>query len=167
MQFAAGTGHGSQCPKGAVYGHVKVWTPLLSEPLKGSVYLRSSSHNLPDAVLALHGPPSAAIDLEVAVRIDSAHGGLRATVEGAPDAPVSRAIVQMQGGQKGLFVNSRNLCHKQKRNRARANAGAQNGRRDVTKPVLRAVACAKHRKKVHRRHHKKKNGATKHKGKKH
>ena len=162
VQFAAGAGHGSQCPKGAVYGHVKVWTPLLSEPLTGPVYLRSSSHNLPDAVLALHGPPSAAIDLEVAVRIDSAHGGLRATVEGAPDAPVSRVIVNMQGGKKGLFVNSTNLCAA--KHRARVNAGGQNGRRDVTKPVMRAQ-CKKAHRKRHRGH--KKKGGAKHRGNKH
>ena len=61
----------------------------------------------------------------------------------------------MQGGQKGLFVNSRHLCRKQKRNRARVNAGGQNGRREVTKPVMRAVGCKKHRVKRHGRHHKK------------
>ena len=60
----------------------------------------------------------------------------------------------MQGGQKGLFVNSRNLCVRPGRNRARVNAGGQNGRRDVTKPVMRAVACRKHRAKRHGRHHK-------------
>ena len=102
MQFAAGAGFGSQCPKGSVYGHIKVWTPLLDEPLQGPVYLRSSNHNLPDAVFALHG----LVDIELATRIDSTHGRLRAIVSGSPDAPVSRAIVDMQGGQKGLFVNS-------------------------------------------------------------
>ena len=40
VQFAAGAGFGSECPKGSVYGHIKVWTPLLSEPLSGPVYLR-------------------------------------------------------------------------------------------------------------------------------
>jgi len=148
VQFAAGAGFGSQCPKGSVYGHVKVWTPLLDDPLKGPVYLRSSNHNLPDAVFALHG----LVDIELATRIDSTHGRLRAIVNGAPDAPVSRAVVNMQGGQKGLFVNSRYLCRNQKRNRARVNAGGQNGRRDVTKPVMRAVACRKHRVKRHKRH---------------
>jgi len=148
VQFAAGGGFGERCPKGSVYGHIKVWTPLLDEPLKGPVYLRSSNHNLPDAVFALHG----IVDIELATRIDSVHGRLRAIVSGAPDAPVSRAIVNMQGGQKGLFVNSRYLCRKQKRNRARVNAGAQNGRRDVTRPVMRAVACGKHRRKAHKRH---------------
>jgi len=95
VQFAAGPGFGSECPKGSIYGHVKVFTPLLDEPLTGPVYLRSSNHNLPDAVLALHG----LVDIEVATRIDSVHGRLRATVANAPDAPVSRAIVNMQGGR--------------------------------------------------------------------
>ena len=146
VQFAAGAGFGSQCPKGSVYGHVKVFTPLLDEPLTGPVYLRSSNHNLPDAVLALHG----LVDIEVATRIDSVHGRLRAIVSDVPDAPVSRAVVNMQGGQKGLFVNSRNLCVKAKRNRARVNAKGQNGRGSLRKPLMRAQ-CG--RRKAHKRHH--------------
>ena len=163
VQFAAGQGFGSQCPKGSVYGQIKVWTPLLSEPLKGPVYLRSSNHNLPDAVFALRSPIG--IQIELATRIDSTHGRLRAIVAGAPDAPVSRAIVNMQGGQKGLFVNSTNLCVG--KHRARVNAGGQNGRRELTKSVLRAVSCKKAHRKRHRGHHKKKNGTAKHKGNKH
>ena len=147
MQFAAGAGFGSECPKGSVYGHIKVWTPLLDEPLQGPVYLSSSNHNLPDAVFALHG----LVDIELATRIDSTHGRLRAIVADSPDAPVSRAIVDMQGGQKGLFVNSTNLCAG--KHRARVNAGAQNGRRSLTKPVMRALACRKHRVKRHKGHH--------------
>ena len=137
VQFAAGPGFGARCPKGSIYGHVKAWTPLLDEPLSGPVYLRSSNHNLPDAVLALHG----LVDIEVATRIDSVHGRLRAIVADVPDAPVSRAVVRMQGGQKGLFVNSRDLCHKAKRNRARVDAKGQNNRRRLFKPLLRALGC--------------------------
>ena len=148
VQFAAGGGFGEKCPKGSVYGHIKVWTPLLSEPLQGPVYLRSSNHNLPDAVFALHG----LVDIELATRIDSVHGRLRAIVQNSPDAPVSRAIVQMQGGQKGLFVNSRSLCFRPKRNRARVDAGGQNGRRELTRPVMRATRCARARHRAHRRH---------------
>jgi len=137
VQFAAGPGFGAECPQGSIYGHIKVSTPLLDEPLSGPVYLRSSNHNLPDAVFALHG----LVDIEVAVRIDSAHGRLRANVGNVPDAPVSEAIVDMQGGQKGLFVNSRNLCFKPKRNRARVNATGQNGKRELDKPAMRAPGC--------------------------
>ena len=144
VQFAAGPGFGAQCPKGSVYGHVSAWSPLLDQPLEGPVYLRSSSHNLPDAVFALHG----LVDVEVSVRIDSVHGRLRARVQNAPDALISRAVVRMQGGQKGLFVNSTDICAA--KHRARANAVAQNGRRAVLHPLLRPSACAKHRR--HRGH---------------
>ena len=150
VQFAAGNGFGEKCPKGSVYGHVKAWSPLLEEPLTGPVYLRSSNHNLPDAVLALHG----LVDIEVATRIDSVHGRLRATVANVPDAPVSHAIVRMAGGQKGLFVNSRNLCVKAKQNRARADAKGQNGRGSLTKPVMRAVKCGKAKRRRHGSHRK-------------
>ncbi len=141
VQFAAGAGNGSACPPASVYGQVTAYSPLLAEPLSGPVYLRSSSHNLPDAVFALHG----LVDIDVVVRIDSSHGGLRATVEGAPDAPVSKAIVEMQGGKKGLFVNSTDLCagtHK-----AKGNLIAQNGKAYDTRPVLRANC-----KRAHKRH---------------
>ena len=155
VQFAAGAGFGSKCPKGSIYGHIKVWTPLLSEPLAGPIYLRSSNHNLPDAVFALHG----LVDIEVAVRIDSKHGRLRATVANSPDAPVSRAVVRMQGGQKGLFVNSRNLCSTAKRNRARVGAKGQNGRQALLRPLMRAVKCGKAKRKRHGRHSRRKQRA--------
>ncbi len=144
VQFAAGAGHGAECPKGSVYGHAKVSTPLLSEPLTGPIYLRSSSHNLPDVVLALQGPPSLPIHIEVDTRIDSVHGGLRAIAAGLPDAPVSRAVVDMQGGQKGLFVNSTNLCLRE--NRAHVDLLGQNGRSSLAKPPLQVRCGGKGRK---------------------
>ena len=148
VQFAAGAGFGSRCPKGSVYGHVKAWSPLLDQPLQGPVFLRSSNHNLPDAVFALHG----LVDIEVSVRIDSVHGRLRAIVQNSPDAPVSRALVRMGGGQKGLFVNSKSLCYKPKRNRARADIAGQNNRRELRRPLLRAQGCAKAERKRHKGH---------------
>ena len=148
VQFAAGPGNGARCPKGSVYGHAKAWSPLLDEPLKGPVFLRSSNHNLPDLVVALHG----LVNIDLVARIDSVHGGIRSTFTNIPDAPVSRFVLAMQGGKKGLIVNSRNLCFKPKRNRARANLGAQNGRRRLLKPLLRAQRCAKAKRKRHRRH---------------
>ncbi len=141
VQFAAGAGNGASCPQAAVYGHARVFTPILSEPLEGPVFLRSSSHNLPDVVLALKGPPGLAVQIEVPARIDSRHGGLRARVQGAPDVPVSKAVVEMQGGAKGLFVNSTDLCAA--KHRATVLLDAQNGKRLSSHPVLRA-SCPKH-----------------------
>lgn len=132
VQFAAGAGHGAGCPKGSIYGRVRAFTPLLDEALEGPVYLRSSSHNLPDAVFVLHG----IVDAEVAVTIDSVHGHLRATIPNAPDVPVSKAIVDMQGGEKGLFVNSVDICRG--KHRARAQLKAQSGRAETLAPIFRA-----------------------------
>jgi hypothetical protein len=104
-QFAA-----HQCPAGSIYGSAEATTPLLDQPLTGPVYLRSSANKLPDLVIALKGPPSQPIEVDLDGRIDSIHGGIRTTFEAAPDAPVSKFVLTMKGGNKGLLVNSRNLC---------------------------------------------------------
>lgn len=142
VQFAAGAGNGAACPKGSIYGRARVFTPVLSEPLEGPVFLRSSDHNLPDAVLALEGPPGLAVQVEVPVRIDSLHGGLRASGEQLPDVPVSKAVVNMLGGQKGLFVNSTNLCLG--KHRANARLEAQNSKRRRIRPVMH-IRCPRRR----------------------
>jgi hypothetical protein len=151
VQFAAGGGNGEGCPAGSVYGHAKAITQLFDEALEGPVYLRSSSHNLPDLVAALEGPPSLPIKFSLDGRIDSVKGGIRSTFAAVPDAPVSEFTLKMQGGKKGLIVNSRNLCFKPKRNRARSNIRGQNGRFSNSKPVVQATKCAKAKKKKHKR----------------
>jgi hypothetical protein len=127
VQFAA-----DACPKGSVYGHIKATTPLLDEPLQGDVYLRSSNHKLPDLVFDLHG----LVDIEVATRIDSIKGGVRASVDQIPDAPISKVVLKMEGAKKGLIVNSRNLCAST--NRANAQFTGQNGKEARLRPVMRA-----------------------------
>ncbi|MET0305235.1 MAG: hypothetical protein ABW196_03280 [Solirubrobacterales bacterium] len=135
VQFAA-----NACPKGAQYGFIKAFTPLLDEPLAGPVYLRSSNHKLPDLVFDLHG----LVDVEVATRIDSFKGGIRAKVESAPDAPLSKVVLQMQGAKKGLIVNSRNLCGA--KSKANVEFSAHNGKQLTAKPVMRADGCGGKRK---------------------
>jgi hypothetical protein len=126
VQFAA-----KSCPAASQYGYIKAFTPLLEEPLQGPVYLRSSTHKLPDLVFDLHG----LVDIEVSVRIDSQNGGIRATVEDTPDAPLSKVVLQMQGAKKGLIINSRNLCgHVSKAN---VEFTGQNGKQLSANPVMR------------------------------
>ncbi len=147
VQYAAKGGSGGGCPKAAQYGYAKAWTPLLDEPVQGPVYLRSSNHKLPDLVAALHG----IVDVDIVGRIDSFKGGIRSSFETVPDAPVSRFLLRMQGGKKGLVVNSRNLCFKPKRNRAIARFTGQNGAPRNFKPPVRAQ-CHKRKAKKHKRH---------------
>lgn len=106
VQFNAGAGNGAQCPPGSVYGHARAWTPLFSDPLEGPVFLRSSDHPLPDLVLALHG----LVDVDAVGRIDSVRGGIRNTFDFIPDAPISKVVVDFQGGRKGLLENSTDIC---------------------------------------------------------
>ena len=139
VQFNAGEGNGAQCPAASVYGKAKAISPLLDEPLAGPVFLRSSDHELPDLVAALH---SAKVDIDLLGRIDSPKGGgIRSTFEGVPDAPVSKFVLEMQGGRKGLIVNSTDICRA--KHRAKAAFGGQNGKRHDFKPVVKAKCGGK------------------------
>ncbi|HEX5762982.1 MAG TPA: hypothetical protein VFY04_07660 [Solirubrobacterales bacterium] len=134
VEFAA-----DNCPKGSIYGRVRAFTPLLDEPLEGPAYLRSSDNELPDLVYDLNG----LVDIESSARIDSIGGGIRATFKGIPDAPLTKVVVNMQGGKKGLIVNSRNLCSS--RSRANVRLDGHNGKERSFRPVVRA-GCGKGRK---------------------
>ena len=129
--FKQGTHPGEKCPAGSIYGYAKAITPVLSEPLEGPVFLRSSEHQLPDVVASLH---NGEIDVTLDGKVDSVKGRLRNTFEATPDAPVSSVVISLQGGKKGLFENSTNLCdgtHK-----AEANFTGQNGKELGLKPEL-------------------------------
>jgi hypothetical protein len=131
VQFAA-----QACPSGSIYGHVRATTPLLDEVVEGPVYLRSSSHPLPDLVFALRG----IVEVDVVARLDSTHARIRATLESVPDVPVSKFVLDMQGGKKGLIVNSRDLCAAPAR--AVANLTAQSGLAYNQRPLVN-VSCGK------------------------
>jgi hypothetical protein len=130
VQFAA-----DACPKGSIYGRVSAHTPLLEAPLAGPAYLRSSNNELPDLVFDLHG----LVNIEVSARIDSVKGGIRATFPHTPDAPLTKVVVSMQGGKKGLIVNSRNLCSGKAR--ARGRLLGQNTKQRSVRPVVRPLGC--------------------------
>jgi hypothetical protein len=125
----------AKCPKGSVYGRAKAWTPLLAKPLEGPVYLRSSSHPLPDMVVALGGE----LDVNLVGRIDSHNGGIRSTFEAVPDAPVTKFVLKMRAGKKSLLVNSTDICRG--KHRAAVAMRGQNGRARVSRPELSASAC--------------------------
>jgi len=138
VQFKAGTVPGEKCPPGSIYGYAKAVTPILSDPLEGPVFLRSSEHQLPDVVASLH---NGEIDVVVDGHVDSVKGRLRNTFEAVPDAPVTSL-----GGKKGLFENSTNLCaatHK-----AIAAFTGQNGKEHDFNPEL-VAKCPKGRKGSH------------------
>jgi len=125
VQFSVGT-----CPAGSIYGRARAITPLLDQPLEGPVYLRSSSHKLPDLVVALHG----LFDVNLVGRIDSFKGGIRTTFPEVPDAPVTKFVLKMKGGKKSLLVNSTDICTRT--HRATVKMTGQNGKIHDPHPPL-------------------------------
>ncbi len=135
VQFAA-----NACPAKSVYGQARAFSPLLDQPLEGPVYLRSSSHELPDLVADLNGQ----IQVVLAGRVDAVHERLRTTFEAVPDAPVSKFVLQMQGGKKGLLQNKTDICRSPQR--ATVTFTAHNAKSQETNPALK-VRCGGHHKK--------------------
>jgi hypothetical protein len=140
VQYAA-----DQCPARSVYGYAKAVTPLLDTPVEGPVYLRSSEHKLPDLVAALR---NGQIQVDLVGRVDSLKGRIRNTFETAPDAPVDSFVLTMQGGGKGLIINSTNLC--KGTHKAVAEFRGHNGRVKEFRPKVGA-RCGKGSKRPKRR----------------
>jgi hypothetical protein len=152
VQFDAGQGNGQGCPAASIYGRARAVTPILDEPLEGSVFLRSNGgeRQLPDLVAALH---SGKIDIDVVGYIDSVRernnrgevvSRIRTRFEHVPDAPVSKFVLEMKGGKKGLLVNSTDLCRG--RHRAELTLSAHNGRNVDTQPEVKA-SCGRRKSK--------------------
>ena len=143
VQFAEGATPGEKCPPGSVIGSAQADTPLLGEPLKGPVYLRSAPENkngLPDLVAALNGQ----IDLTLDGKISTVRRkSIRTTFATVPDAPVSHFTLSLDGGHRGLLENSTDLCSR--RLHATAAIAAQNGRTTSQNPVLRTPCGPKAR----------------------
>ncbi len=136
----------NSCPPASKLGSATVTTPLLSNPLSGSIYLRASKvHQLPDLAVDLEGQ----IDFETAARIDSVGGGLRATFETVPDVPVSAIKVDLVGGSKGLLQNSESLCGTSKS--AKTRMVGQNGKSFNASTKLQVSCGSKKRAKRHQR----------------
>ncbi len=126
----------NECPKNSIYGNAEATSPLLDQPLKGPVYLTSSDHELPDLLVNLRGQ----IPIQLRGVISSAHGRLKTVFNNTPDVAVSKFILNMKGGSKGLLVNSRNLCGRP--TNGFLNLLAQNSRRVRTNNLrLNIPAC--------------------------
>ncbi len=140
VQFAA-----DQCPAGSVLGYAKAESPLLETPLEGTVYLRANGgeRKLPDVVAVLKGQ----IEIDLVGFVESVHGRLRTTFDAVPDAPVSRFTLHLDGGDKGLLVNSINLCASTQHVSVRTTG--QNGKTADENPIL-ATSCAKKKSKVYK-----------------
>lgn len=126
----------NNCPKASIYGNAKATSPLLDGKLKGPVYLTSSDNELPDLLADLKGQ----VNIRLRGVISSANGRLKTVFRKTPDVAVDKFVLTMKGGDKGLLVNSRNLCSRQ--TTGFLNLKAQNSRQLKRKNLrLNIPAC--------------------------
>jgi hypothetical protein len=131
----------NSCPKGSVYGHAKATSPLLSGPLKGPVYLTSSSNKLPDLLANLNGQ----VNVRLRGVISSKHGKLKTVFRKVPDVAVKKFTLEMNGGKKGLLINTSSLC--KSKQFAKLNLKAQNGKQLKNNKLRIKTPCGKGKKK--------------------
>ena len=134
------------CPPDATIGHAKVTSPLLDQPLEGSLYLRSSSQGLPDIAIDLGGQ----FEIEAVARVDTVNERYRVTFRNIPDVPLGTVSVHFDGGHRGLLQNSKSLCGKPRYASARFTA-QDDARHDASVKLLNACAKKKSSRKAHRR----------------
>jgi hypothetical protein len=132
----------AQCPARSVYGFARAQGPLLDDELAGPVYLVSSDHELPDLLADLHGQ----VNVRLRGVISATKARIKTVFSNVPDVPVSKFVLNMKGGKKGLLENSRDLCARP--HFSFLNFKAQNGKhRKVKRLPLLAPACHKSAKK--------------------
>ena len=106
-----------RCPGGSRLGSLRLDTPLLDAPLTGPVYLRVPSGRLPDLSAEVR---SGGLRFFLRGRATDRGGRLGISLDSLPDVPLSRAVLNLPGGRRGIVVNSESLCA--------AGSGAANAR---------------------------------------
>ena len=121
-----------RCPRSSRVGQARVWSPLLAEPLRGPIYLRAPSARLPDLLVDLRG---AGLHFMLQGQVAGRAGRLRIRFPSIPDVPLSKAVLTLAGGRRGVVVNSEALCAHQRR--AAVGLSAHNGSQALLRPLLR------------------------------
>src|SRR5262249_54562922 len=104
------------------------------------------------------------VEVELDSRTDSSHGRIRNTFDVVPDVPVTKFVLTLRGGKRGLLVNSQNQCPRRLRqggqgaraSKAKARRQArgkrrivrrkgQNGKKRNMRPRLLLSCGKKHR----------------------
>jgi hypothetical protein len=96
------------CPNSSKIGEVTVETPLLDEPLTGSVYLATPHENPFHSLIAVYmvaKGPGVIVKLPGKVQADPVTGQLKATFDDNPQLPFSKLSVKFKDGPRAPLVN--------------------------------------------------------------
>jgi len=132
----------NNCPKAAIYGKASATSPLIEGVLRGPVYLVSSSHQLPDLVADLRGQ----VNIQLHGVISSVKGRMKTVFNNTPDAPVTKFKLQMNGGKKGLVINSLDICKNKGSRKAKLVMKGYNGKKLKKNKLPLTAPCGKKKK---------------------
>jgi hypothetical protein len=97
-QFAKGVHQANTCPAGSAIGGVRIETPLLADPLLGSVYLGEPQPDDPYRLFVEASRPGLTIRLAGSVHPDPQSGRLTAVFRDTPEVPFEHFILSFDGG---------------------------------------------------------------------
>lgn len=130
------------CPPGSRVGVARALSPLIDEPMHGSVYIvQPRGDGEPDTWIALTG---GGMTLSVKGESVSSHGQAMTRLSGLPDMPLSSFTLRLGGPGEGLLSFDASPCHHglPRRLGTEIHARAQNGaRRDVTLNIPTGSRC--------------------------
>jgi hypothetical protein len=131
-----------RCGNQSKVGTAVAVTPLLRDPLRGSVYfVKNPKRILPDLMVALRG----GADIDVTGKISIPGGKRLATrFDTIPDAPITKFTLRLVSGKNGPLGIATNLCSARARN-ATAAVGfrGQNGKLVKVDQRLHIAGCAR------------------------
>jgi uncharacterized repeat protein (TIGR01451 family) len=134
----------------ATAGSAVAVTPLLRDPLKGTVYFVRNGHPIPDLFVALRGQ----VDFDLIGRITIPGGKrLRTTFATAPDVPIRSFTLRLLGGPRTASIGAAaNLCSaRSRRAKAAVDYIGQNGKVRQVDQSLKVAGCG-HSRRGHRSH---------------
>jgi hypothetical protein len=121
-----------RCPPGSRLGFVRLWSPALDGALEGPVYLREPTDGLPDLLAEVR---NGGVHLILHGRTTAPDGRLQILLDSLPDLPLTKAILTLAGGGRGILVNSVTLCDAPRR--AETSITSQSGVQQRLQPLLR------------------------------
>jgi hypothetical protein len=132
----------ASCPSASVVGSAKASSPLLTTALAGPVVLQgSATGGLPKLVVRLAG----AVPLTLAGATTTSGASFQNSFPGAPDVPLSRFELKLNGGKKGLLEAPYDLCRKSRPPTAAFALTGWNAKRVSKKVALKVGGCAGYR----------------------
>ncbi len=94
-----------RCPRGSSIGSASARSPLLAQPMKGSVFVAQPAGN---------GLPEFWVDLGISFDLEAktvvSDGQLETRLERIPDVPLSSLSLRFAGGKDGVFSSRQSLC---------------------------------------------------------